>query len=387
MSHGFVDLETLPFYPASYDLDNLVGVAASGQFDELARFSNYSSDDIDLAAPGVGILSTFPRDQGEYSLLSGTSFATPQVSGTAALIWSELPDATVAEVREALLEGVDSIDGLDGKVVTGGRLNAHGSLTVDTYRPRAVLTTAADVTSEGGTTHDLTIDYTDNVAIKVSSIDDNDIIVRRQDGTGSAIAATNLSVTPEGNGADRTAVYRIVPPGGSWDSAENGDWDVVLRGGQLRDTSDNASLEQVLGSFNVDIPLSGPFNVTSFSDTVDADPGDGLSFRRSEGCGIRGLPQGAANWTAYGRGKLEVPALDSFRTDHDCRKPDGATSEQHQTHARLFQCCPSRLHDAGSKLAFGQWHHRRRRTSIQSRPHEGRFVSRHGLHRPTYRLC
>ena len=275
---GFgLDLETLPFYPASYDLDNVVGVAATGQFDELARFSNFSNQDIDLAAPGVGILSTFPRNQGEYSQLSGTSFATPQVSGTAALIWSELPDATVAEVRAALLQGVDSISALDDKVVTGGRLNAHGSLTIDTYATRATLTAVDDVTTKDITTHDMTIDYADNVAIDVSSIDDSDIIVRRQDGTGSPVAATRVSVAPDGNGTDRTAVYRIVPPGGSWDSGENGDWEIVLLNGRVLDTAGNASPEQVLGGFNVTLPLSGPFQVNSFNDTVDADPGNGLA--------------------------------------------------------------------------------------------------------------
>ncbi|HAA48796.1 MAG TPA: hypothetical protein DCE43_03705, partial [Planctomycetaceae bacterium] len=276
MGFGF-DLETLPFYPASYDLDNVVGVAATGQFDELARFSNFNNQDIDLAAPGVGILSTFPRNQGEYSQLRGTSFATPQVSGTAALIWSELPDATVAEVRAALLQGVDSISALDGKVVTGGRLNAHGSLTIDTYATRATLTAVDDVTTKDITSHDMTIDYADNVAIDVSSIDDSDIIVRRQDGAGTSIAATRVSVTPDGNGTDRTVVYRIVPPGGSWDSGENGDWEIVLLGGRVLDTAGNASPEQILGDFNVTLPLSGPFQVNSFSDTVDADPGDGLA--------------------------------------------------------------------------------------------------------------
>ena len=93
----------------------------------LAGFSNYGATSVDLAAPGRSILSTWP---GGYAYASGTSMATPQVSGVAALVHARLPGASVASLRNSLLAGVDPRPAFAGKTVTGGRLNALGSLEV-----------------------------------------------------------------------------------------------------------------------------------------------------------------------------------------------------------------------------------------------------------------
>jgi len=119
-------------YPCNYDLANVVCVAASDQSDALAGFSNYGSTTVDLAAPGVSIASTYPdfeRDcQPDWVYLDGTSMATPQVAGVAALAWSLLPSPSVAGVRAALLDNVDVKPSLAGRVATGGRLNAYRAL-------------------------------------------------------------------------------------------------------------------------------------------------------------------------------------------------------------------------------------------------------------------
>ncbi len=118
--------DTTAQYPANYNSPNVISVAASDQNDQLAGFSCYGAATVDLAAPGVSIYSTLPNNR--YGAYTGTSMATPHVSGAAALAWAYKPNATVAEVRNALLQGVDRISSLTGKVASGGRLNAYNTL-------------------------------------------------------------------------------------------------------------------------------------------------------------------------------------------------------------------------------------------------------------------
>jgi hypothetical protein len=100
-------------------------VAASTRANQLASFSNYGATTVDIAAPGVSIYSTTPRNT--YSTFSGTSMATPHVSAVAALAWAVKPNATVAEVRSAILQGADRLSSLSGKLVSG-ELNAYNTL-------------------------------------------------------------------------------------------------------------------------------------------------------------------------------------------------------------------------------------------------------------------
>ena len=119
----------LPSFPANYGLDNIIAVAATDHNDELANFSQYGKRNVDLGAPGVDILSTVPG--GKYDTYSGTSMATPHVSGAATLIASANPDITNEELRQRLLDGTDKVESLDGKVASGGRLNVNNSLTME----------------------------------------------------------------------------------------------------------------------------------------------------------------------------------------------------------------------------------------------------------------
>ena len=121
--------DSSPRYPAGYDLPNVISVAASDANDGLASFSNYGRAGVDLAAPGVGILSTWPG--AGYRSLSGTSMASPFVAGTAALALAQHPAATPATLR-ALLEGtVDHPPGLAGATASSGRLDAGSALGCD----------------------------------------------------------------------------------------------------------------------------------------------------------------------------------------------------------------------------------------------------------------
>jgi subtilisin family serine protease len=118
--------DTNPFYPAAYDLSNVLAVAATDHKDQVASFSNYGKISVDLGAPGVDILSTLPGNQ--YGYLSGTSMAAPHVTGVAGLVYAQFPALTPAEVKARILSSVDPIKVLQSIVVTGGRLNAAKAL-------------------------------------------------------------------------------------------------------------------------------------------------------------------------------------------------------------------------------------------------------------------
>lgn len=108
-------------YPANYAYDNVVSVAAVDRSNNLATFSNYGSTTVELAAPGVAILSTTPNNT--YSTYSGTSMATPHVTGALALVRELRPDWTYRQVIDRVLATVDPLGSLQGKTITGGRLN------------------------------------------------------------------------------------------------------------------------------------------------------------------------------------------------------------------------------------------------------------------------
>jgi subtilisin family serine protease len=91
-------------YPAGYP--DVVSVGATDNRDQRAGFSNTNSD-VELAAPGVAILSA--KKGGGYAVLSGTSMATPHVSGVAAVLWELHPNATASSIRSMLDGAVDDL--------------------------------------------------------------------------------------------------------------------------------------------------------------------------------------------------------------------------------------------------------------------------------------
>lgn len=116
-----------PSYPASYSVPNVLSVAAIDKNGNLAWFSNYGANSVDLAAPGVNILSTSPG--GGYRTLSGTSMATPHVSGIAALLSSRESRLNGSAIRSRLLSTVKPLDQLNGMLRYPGIANALNSLT------------------------------------------------------------------------------------------------------------------------------------------------------------------------------------------------------------------------------------------------------------------
>lgn len=120
--------DSTPQYPASYNLDNVISVAAVNNDGNLAGFSNFGATSVDLAAPGVLIASSYNTNNTAYVYLDGTSMATPHVTGVAALVWTRYPSWTYSQVRGRLLSSVMARPSLSGKCVTGGILNANGAV-------------------------------------------------------------------------------------------------------------------------------------------------------------------------------------------------------------------------------------------------------------------
>jgi hypothetical protein len=116
-----------PRYPSCYDSNNIISVGAlSSDGVNLAGFSNYGANSVDVAAPGVSILSTIPYDN--YAYMAGTSMASPFVAGTVALLDSIKPGLTISEIKNAIFSSVDKIPELFGKVATNGKLNVAAAV-------------------------------------------------------------------------------------------------------------------------------------------------------------------------------------------------------------------------------------------------------------------
>jgi subtilisin family serine protease/PKD repeat protein len=124
--NNYADTDMEPFYPAGYDVPNVMSIAATDHNDYKALFSNWGPTSVDLGAPGENILSTFPGNQ--YALLSGTSMAAPHVSGAAALLKGYYPAFSFSDIKTTIMNSVDPVSPLAGITVTGGRLNVANAL-------------------------------------------------------------------------------------------------------------------------------------------------------------------------------------------------------------------------------------------------------------------
>jgi len=203
------NIDASPSYPASYNLANVVAVAATDNRDNLAGFSNYGATTVDIAAPGVNILSTTPN--GGYAYFSGTSMASPHVAGAAALILAKDPTLTYAQVVSRLT-GAGNFDppnaSLSGKVATG-RLNVHKALPGDSppsfdSGPRVV---AAAIL--GSTTSVSGIRLTFSEAVNASTFNTSDLTAF------TGFTPTNLAVS-QVNATTFDVTFTAVTTAGSY---------------------------------------------------------------------------------------------------------------------------------------------------------------------------
>ncbi len=201
--------DTAPTFPASYQTSNVISVAASDPSDHLAAFSNRGSS-VDLAAPGVNIYSTKPG--GTYGYASGTSMATPHVSGAAALVLSKCAVST-ATLRSTLLSHVDVLGSLTGEVASNGRLNVYAAVRAC----NAVPATPAHLTVSTGSS-------TGQIALTWSAVPGATYKVKRSmlsSGPFSTIATLTAKTAFVNSGltSGRTYYYVVVATNGTGDSA------------------------------------------------------------------------------------------------------------------------------------------------------------------------
>ncbi len=125
------DNDATPSYPSNYSSNNVIAVAAITSSGDLASWSQYGATSVDIGAPGLGIYSSLPvNSKGKivsgYGNYSGTSMATPHVTGAAALYASTHSGSSATTIKAAILNSAISTSSLSGKCVTGGRLDVSG---------------------------------------------------------------------------------------------------------------------------------------------------------------------------------------------------------------------------------------------------------------------
>jgi subtilisin family serine protease len=183
--------DAAPSYPANYYLPNIISVAATTRTDAQASFSNFGRRTVHLGAPGNEILSTTRGNT--YSVFSGTSMATPHVTGVAALLKAQNPNRDWRAIKNLILAGGDTVSSL-ANTITQKRLNARGALTCSNSTVLSRLLPVGNVFNVSvGTPIDLAVLHINcanpNGSVSVTVEPGGQIVSLLDDGLGSDQAA------------------------------------------------------------------------------------------------------------------------------------------------------------------------------------------------------
>ena len=211
-------------FPSNYRLPSVVSVAATDQHDVRTPWSNVGRTTVHLAAPGALVVSTVSTDPSwslshptGYRRASGTSMSAPHVAGVAALAWAARPGATVAQVKQALLDGADPLPTLAGRTISGGRLNAFGTL-----RHLGLFMAEPSAPGEGAVVDAPPVSFTLRFAdpVDATTVQPSDFAVRP---VGAAAtpwsAATTVALAPDGHEVTLGFSGSPVTAGGAYDAA------------------------------------------------------------------------------------------------------------------------------------------------------------------------
>jgi hypothetical protein len=214
--NDFSDNDQFPTYPASFYLPNLISVAATDRNDSIVTFSNFGRRTVHIAAPGRDILSTTPNNT--YSYDSGTSMATPHVTGVVALLKAQNPGLDWRGIKNLILAGGDA-NASALQTVTQKRLNAFGAMTCSSGAVASRLLPVADVVS-GSVGVPISLAFLNihcaqpagNVTVSISP--GNQSVTLTDDGTGVDLAANDGIYSGQWTPTSRGS-YKLSFPDGS----------------------------------------------------------------------------------------------------------------------------------------------------------------------------
>lgn len=210
--------DTSASYPANYNTTQSAGSESAASYDAVisvasitstgarSSFSSYGATTVDLGAPGSGIVSTVPTNN--YASYSGTSMATPHVTGAIALYAAKYPTATAAQIRSAILASATPTSSLNGITVTGGRLNVQAALQI----APGIGMSIDDITKNEG--HSGTTEYTFTVTL-TSAPTQGTVTVNYATANGSATfesgdyAETNGSLSFSASDTSKTVTVYV----------------------------------------------------------------------------------------------------------------------------------------------------------------------------------
>lgn len=175
-----------------------------------------------------------------------------------------------------------------------------GGGALDTTPPAPRLS-VANLTQAGSPTHSCTVSYTDQTAVRLSSLDSTDLVVTGPNGYSNLVEFIGADLPSDGSPVNAT--YSIPAPGGTWEAGDNGTYVVTLLEGAVEDTLNNSTPQAILGSFSISIStatvgtlvvlpsgglvssgaMGGPFSPASIVYTLTNSGGSSLNWTASKG--------------------------------------------------------------------------------------------------------